>query len=240
MRYIISDIHGCYAEYKEMLDRIDLSEEDELYILGDAMDRGPEPIKVMQDIMLRPNVTYIIGNHDYMMYECMKELTVEITEETIDSLSAECIWLYSVWMQNGGEVTAKQFGKLSREEQQDMLAYLEESETYEVVENDGKKFILVHAGLDNFSEDKPLEDYDIYELIEDRPDYSKRYYSDKNTYVVTGHTPTCYVNRNGEMRVYQENGHIAIDCGCVFGGRLAAYCIETGETVYVESMRGKV
>ena len=65
MRYLISDIHGCYEEYKELLDQIRFSDGDELFILGDAMDRGPQPIRVMQDIMFRSNVTYIIGNHDY-------------------------------------------------------------------------------------------------------------------------------------------------------------------------------
>lgn len=33
--------------------------------------------------------------------------------------------------------------------------------------------------------------------------------------------------------VYKDHGHIAIDCGCVFGGNLAAYCIETGHIAYV-------
>ena len=56
MRYLISDIHGCYEEYRGLLDKIHFSHRDELYVLGDAMDRGPEPIKVIQDMMRRPNV----------------------------------------------------------------------------------------------------------------------------------------------------------------------------------------
>ena len=78
MRYIIADIHGCYAEYRKLLEKIHFSEEDDLYILGDAMDRGPEPIKVIQDIMMRSNVVYIIGNHDYVMLHVMKRIVVEI------------------------------------------------------------------------------------------------------------------------------------------------------------------
>ena len=46
MRYIISDIHGCYNEYMELLQKINFSDTDELYVLGDAIDRGPEPIRV--------------------------------------------------------------------------------------------------------------------------------------------------------------------------------------------------
>lgn len=60
MRYLISDIHGCYEQYRELLDKINFSKDDELYILGDSMDRGPDPIKVIQDLIPRPNAIYII------------------------------------------------------------------------------------------------------------------------------------------------------------------------------------
>lgn len=53
--YVISDIHGNYDAYKEMLKKIRFSEEDMLYILGDILDRGPQPIKVVLDLMERPN-----------------------------------------------------------------------------------------------------------------------------------------------------------------------------------------
>ena len=81
MRYILSDIHGCYEEYQELLGRLRFSPADELYVLGDAADRGPQPVKVLQDMMMRPNVTYLVGNHDYMMLRTLKKLAVEITED---------------------------------------------------------------------------------------------------------------------------------------------------------------
>ena len=45
---IISDIHGCFDEFMQMLDLINFSSADELYVLGDVIDRGPEPIKCLQ------------------------------------------------------------------------------------------------------------------------------------------------------------------------------------------------
>lgn len=237
MRYIISDIHGCYEEYRELLEKIKFSNEDILYVLGDAMDRGPEPIKVIQDLMMRPNVIYIIGNHDYVMLQVMRKLLVEVTEDNYrDHLSEDDLIIYSLWTQgDGGEITVSQFTALPSDDQQDILEYLENSLVYEVLEEKGKRFILVHAGISNFSEEKALEEYSFFDFISERPDYGKRYYKDENTYVVTGHTPTFYIQSDSEDEVYQQNGHIAIDCGCVFGGKLAAYCIETGEIVYVKS-----
>ena len=65
MKYVISDIHGCYEEFMELLEKISFSEQDELFVLGDVLDRGSEPIKVMQEIMGRENVKFILGNHAY-------------------------------------------------------------------------------------------------------------------------------------------------------------------------------
>ena len=81
MRYIISDIHGCYEQYQKLLEKINFTKEDVLYVLGDVVDRGPEPIRVLRDMMNRPNVIFILGNHDFIMYSIMKKMSVEITEE---------------------------------------------------------------------------------------------------------------------------------------------------------------
>lgn len=56
MIYVISDVHGCFEEFKELLKVINFSDSDELYILGDMIDRGEEPIKLVQYLMLYPNI----------------------------------------------------------------------------------------------------------------------------------------------------------------------------------------
>lgn len=234
MRYLISDIHGCYEEYRELLDKINFSKDDELYILGDSMDRGPDPIKVIQDLIPRPNTTYIIGNHDYLMYYFMKKIIVKTSGEILlDYLLEDDLLDFTSWVQDGGEITLRQFIALSQSEQQAILKYLADASMYKVIEDRGKKYILTHAGIDNFSGGKNLNEYNCFDFIYARPDYTKRYYQDKNIYVVSGHTPTPLIRKDRFPIVYQGNGHIAIDCGCVFGGQLVAYCIETGEISYV-------
>ena len=45
----MSDLHGCYYKYIKMLEKINFSNNDTLYILGDIFDRGPdgiEPLKI--------------------------------------------------------------------------------------------------------------------------------------------------------------------------------------------------
>lgn len=234
MRYVISDIHGCYDQYKRLLEVINFGQEDELYVLGDVVDRGPEPIRVLQDMMARQNVNLILGNHDFMMYSIMEKMTVEITEDNFDShLSIDDILSYRLWIGDGGMITATKYRELSFTEKQDILDYLADASLYEVLEHEDETFILVHGGLGDFDPNKPLEEYELFEILEERTDYSKRYFDDEKTYLVTGHTPTLNIQGWERAEVYQRNGHIALDCCCVGGGKLAAFCIETKEIFYV-------
>jgi len=73
----------------------------------------------------------------------------------------------------------------------------------------------------------------LADLIFYRADYTKRYFKNEDTFLVTGHTPTCLIREDGNSFVYEKNGHIAIDCGCVYGERLAAYCLDNGNVEYV-------
>ena len=237
MTYIISDIHGCYSEYRELLDMIGFSDDDELFVLGDAMDRGPEPIKVIQDLMRRPNVTYILGNHDDMMLEALKKLAVDITEVNLLDLTDDVFISYYHWLQEGGAVTAKQFQQLSHEERADILDYLESASPYEMIEHQDKLYILVHAGIQNFDPTKELDEYHYTDFLWERMDYSRHYFPSDRIFLVTGHTPTPLITDDKTPLVYIGNGHIAIDCGCVFGGNLAAYCIETERITYVMSQK---
>lgn len=231
MTYVISDIHGCYNEYLEALKRIDFSDEDTLYVLGDCVDRGYAPIKVLQHMMARPNIIPIIGNHDFTALVILKKFCVEVTEENFATqISDEDIEDVLDWILNGGQRTIEDFRKLSAEERQEILEYLGEFSVYEEVEAGGKNYLLVHGGLEPFNPELDVEDYALEQVVLSRPDYDKAYYEDRFT--VTGHTPTPTEEGNSGT-IIKRNNHIAIDCGCVFGYNLAVLCLETGEETYV-------
>lgn len=125
---------------------------------------------------------------------------------------------------------------MNETEQRRVLEYIENASVCEIVELGENKYILTHAGIQNFQADKKWEEYDVYDFIEGRADYSKRYFEDENTYLVTGHTPTFYITGWKSCDVVKKNGHIAIDCGCTYGGKLAAYCLNTGNVTYVKGI----
>lgn len=232
MIYCMSDIHGNYEGYKKLLEKVDFKEEDTLYVLGDVIDRGKQSIKILQDMMIRPNVVPIIGNHEYMGIQCLKFLMQEISEDSIATISEDIIRGLLEWQNVGGQATMDEFHKLSREEKQDIIDYLEEFSLYEEVSVNGKDYVLVHAGLCNFAVDRPLENYGLHELIFKAPQYSRVYYLDK--YLVTGHLVTRAIRQNKRPYfIYKGNNHIAIDCGSNCGGQLGMICLNTGEEFYI-------
>lgn len=236
MIYFVSDIHGCYSEYMELLDAIRFSEKDEMYVLGDAMDRGPEPIKVILDIMSRPNIHYILGNHDHMMLKVLSSAVMkEITEKSIEEICEKDLLTLYDWISNGGEVTLEQYRLVDADTQKEIIQFLSESPCFEMLIENSVLYILVHAGISNFQREKELDEYDSVDFLWERMDYTRDYYQSSKIYIVSGHTPTFHIREDKDPLVYENNHHIAIDCGCVWGGNLAVYCLDTGEVTYIQS-----
>ena len=231
MYYVMSDIHGEYGKYMEMLAKIKFSDSDTLVVLGDVVDRGPEPIKVLKDMMLRSNVYPLLGNHEIMALDVLKKLLVEITEENAEQgITAEDIRKLAEWQLNGGDITMENIKKLPTEERNEIIEYMEEFEYYMALEVGGKRFLLVHAGLGGYEKSKSLDDYTLYDLTFARPELGKIYYNEKLT-VIVGHTPT--LSFSDKPEIFSSGNVKFIDCGAAYGGRLACLCLDTMEEFYV-------
>ena len=234
MQYAVSDIHGCYGKYVELLRRLDLKDSDTLYVLGDMIDRGPDGLKILLDMSMRPNIVPFLGNHEYAALTCLPWLMEELTEENTEP--DVLLWrLKSVqgWMADGGDKTVAAFRRLSPDVRQDVLDILEDLTVYEETEAGGREFVLVHAGLGGFLPDKALDDYGLDELILSRPEPGETYFPHK--YLVYGHTPTPYYTgvQPEDARIYRMGKLIGIDCGCSSGGPLGCLCLDTLEEIYV-------
>lgn len=230
--YVISDIHGEYDRFLELLDKIKLGEEDILYILGDVLDRGPHPIRTLLLLMEMSNAVCLAGNHELMALECLEFLMKEITDMSIGELDEKMLGNLVTWQYNGSRTTIEEFRALSREMQSSVIDFLKEFSIYEELSVNGKDYLLVHGGLGNYKPEKDIEDYSLKELIWDRAEYDISYFED--VYVVTGHTPTQEISGNPRPGyIFRGNNHIAIDCGCNRpDGRLGAICLDTGEEFY--------
>lgn len=70
--YVLSDIHGFYNEMREALDKAGFDPNDEnswLISCGDEMDRGNQPLEVMNYLMSLPRAIFVKGNHTTLMEE---------------------------------------------------------------------------------------------------------------------------------------------------------------------------
>lgn len=231
-KYVIADIHGEYEMFLKLLHKIGLKDSDELYILGDVVDRGPHPIKTILKLMEMPNVIPIVENHELMALDGLKAIDSKITMESIESVNVETWGNLLIWRKCGSDTTIAEFQELSPEMRIKVINYIRKFSMYEEVEVGGKKYLLVHAGLGNYLPEKKIEDYSLRDLVWNRADYDTCYFAD--TYVVTGHTPTQMIENNPKPGfIYKNNHHIAIDCGsCFQGGRLAAIRLDDGAEYY--------
>lgn len=135
MIYAISDLHGCYEKYEQMLELIRLSEKDTLYILGDIVDRGPDGIRILLDLMKRENAEPLRGNHDVLAMSLLKKLS-----EPSMRHSKKLLEVVGLWFQDGGEATYRAFAALDPKTRRKVLDYMDRFLVYEELTVNGREF----------------------------------------------------------------------------------------------------
>lgn len=236
MTYAVSDIHGCYDKYLQLLEAINFGPEDMLFVLGDVIDRGPDGFRILLDMAERFNVVGLLGNHEAMAVDALPGIlrSVRQGDGILTRKEADAA---DLWLCNGGELSLAGFFGLDTDRAQAVWDYLRKMLLYREVKVGNRQFVLVHGGLEGFSPTRPLEDYDPDEILWFRPEEDTVYYQDK--YVVFGHTPVQILdigNANPDVpaKIYREGKLIDIDCGCTFPrGQLGCLCLDTMKEVYV-------
>lgn len=61
---IVSDVHGCLDELKELLDRVRPEPMDTIVFLGDLLDKGPRPLETLRFVRSLPNAVMVKANHE--------------------------------------------------------------------------------------------------------------------------------------------------------------------------------
>lgn len=225
MIYAISDIHGQFDAFISLLNKINFKDTDDLYILGDAIDRGPMPMKCLQYMMEHKNIHMLLGNHELMMINTVLHR---------DSDSER------IWHQNGGKVSEKQYRQLSENEQNDILNFISNLPLNFDITANGTNYILCHAAplckYYNTTFDKTTLKYHFF----DETEYAvwSRYVpkSIENKTIILGHTPTVNFQELEKAEIYKFDERIFdIDCGAAYpeyGGRLCCFCLDTQEVFY--------
>ena len=218
MIYTTSDIHGYPLDlFLELLAKAEFCRDDQLYVIGDVIDRnGDGGVETLRWMMRQPNVTLLRGNHEAMMLDCDFLFTSDAGLLNLKDLSPRQEYSLFLWHRNGAMVTIDSLMKLKKtdpEELSALLGYVRAAPVYLELAVPMKRFLLVHGGLNSFSPEKSLDEYDPKDLVWTRPDFSERYWEDR--LVIVGHTPTQYYGEKG--RAFVTPTWIDIDTGAAGG-----------------------
>lgn len=119
---ITSDIHGMYDEFNELLK---ISKPDYVICAGDAIDRGPNSIGVLDMFLTKKNFFLCEGNHDNKFKRYLRGNKVNIS--------------------HGLETTIEEVNKRSQDYKNNLLEYLNNLPIFIRL---SYNIIIVHAGFD--------------------------------------------------------------------------------------------
>ena len=256
MKYVLSDIHGNHRAWESIKSQIQFKKKDDLYILGDVIDRGEYGIEILQEIFSSPNMHLLLGNHEYMMLNALGVPYVPNDPEVENTSLRERLKL---WYYNGGKPTHQVFELLSSDERALLIDHLKGLPLSYEIEVNGNIFVLVHANSSEMMESIVREDIAsddnqlakiTYFAVWDR-DYlslANSFYKQVGKTMIFGHTPTLNFNpdmneldnNNSYLSIFKHDHLIGIDCGAGWGnneydgfkGRLSCICLDTMEIFY--------
>lgn len=225
---VVGDIHGCLAEFKEMVKILEdrYGKNFVIFSVGDTIDRGDSNIETLIytiDLAKQGKFFEVKSNHLDKFVRWLKGSKVNVS--------------------HGMQKTVDEFLSINKNLQdklkQEIIEYYENLPLYYVV-NDG--VVVVHAGIkDDFvgRADKQVKEFVLYgkttgryteKGFPERLDWTKdRKVNSKSKKIVYGHVVY--------DEVYINNLCYGIDTGAVIGNKLTAYNPETEEFFYVKSKK---
>lgn len=201
--FVVGDIHGCYDELSDLLSKADFTANDRVVAVGDLITKGPKNRAVLDRFIADERFTSVIGNHDLALLRFWRGEPVQLTRAQTDAFDQ---------LEN------------SRKQYEAYLASL----PFLI---DFGKYVVVHAGVRPHIPLARQSSSDLTELRTLGRDRASRegvpWYEvyDGEQSVLFGHWPA------SQPRVAPRA--IGLDTGCVYGNRLTAFIIETGEFISV-------
>ncbi len=218
-RIVIGDVHGHYDTLIALLDSIAPNSEDEVYFLGDLIDRGPKSAQVV-DLVMRNQFHCLRGNHEEMLLD-----VVGTGEVSID--------LYQSWLYSGGHATVESYDSKIPQEH---INWMKELPLY----LDLGDFWLVHAGVDPKI---PLTQQGADQFCWIRDDFhtaNKAFFKDK--LIITGHTITFTLPGVKPGQIAAGKGWLDIETGAYHhqSGWMTAVDLNQHKVYQANSFDGRI
>lgn len=225
---VIGDIHGCYLEFVEILEKIKnmYGEKTLIVSVGDTVDRGDYNLEVLDlcfELKEKGVFIEVQSNHNFKLYRWFKGEKVKISygmKKTVDQILS--------LPENKREILKEKY-----------IKYYESLPLYLIING---CVVVAHAGIKDEmigKKGKKVKDFVIYgettgryteEGFPKRVDWTKeRVVNENSPKIIYGHV------------VYKEpyinNLCYGIDTGCVLGNRLTGYNPFTDQFISVKAKK---
>ncbi|NCJ05258.1 serine/threonine protein phosphatase [Synechococcales cyanobacterium C] len=176
----------------DLLALVELINADQLYFLGDLIDRGPDSNKVVEFVKSHDH-TCLMGNHEQMM--CHAFPPNQATDP----------WFLQMWLGAGGRDTLESY-----HDPEQLQAHVEWLHTLPLYLDLGDLW-LVHAGLDPTRPPEAQTEREFCWIRNEFHQAQEPYFADK--LIVTGHTITFTFKGVSPGQLAQGPGWLDIDTG---------------------------
>ncbi len=218
-RIVVGDVHGCAKTFHKLIrNKIRPDEEDELILLGDYINKGPDSKGVLDFLMeLKRTVGKLVtlrGNHEQNLLDGLKYRWEEIA-----------------FRNKGGTETIRSFGVHDIHEIPEKYISLIAAMPYYY---ETEEFLFVHAGLNFDLEDPFRDDYSMLNVRQMEVDPAKT----GNKILIHGHAPLPWKTIEEKINSGVNEWEYNLDAGCVYPeyedyGRLVALDVDNWEA-YVQ------
>lgn len=232
MIYLMSDLHGDFQNFYKMLMKIKFSASDQLYILGDILDKNKENLRLYGFIRNQANILLLKGNHEYLCEQYLE-----------GNISAQ------IWEACGGKYTIQEVNTLTEEEKKRLYDYLKQLPLYLSLKVNGTEYFLTHSGFHAdycIKNEEGLVDIQTSVKMAIKEDQEAYLLSDDIHYIpaslkfdkklIVGHHPTILLPDYTFPSIYYGKKYIDIDTGNdnrKNGGRLACLRLDDGKEFYI-------
>ncbi|AGC75779.1 serine/threonine protein phosphatase 1 [Nonlabens dokdonensis] len=220
---VIGDIHGGYKALLQILDRAEVTPEDQLIFLGDYVDGWSEAAQSIDKLIELSKIIkciFIRGNHDVWCGQWLNKGTMN-----------------PIWLEHGGRETIESYIKTGLLTDPKHKQFFNQLQDYHI--NEENKLFL-HAGFSsmhgvtgeeyasNFYWDRTLWEAALLadkipkEVLREQSPQRFSHYKE----IFIGHTPTTNYNQLEPMKAYNV---FNVDTGAAFKGKLTIMDIETKE-----------
>lgn len=206
---VIGDIHGCYEELQDLYNSI-LKHTDNVYTVGDLIDRGPDSKQVIQ-FCIDNNIKPVKGNHEEILLKAINKPRYKEYQGYDTNLEN--------WRYNGGNRTIKSYVGNSWSSFKSFTEIFKECGHYEFIANlplriEQDNCIISHGGI-------------IKNMHPENVMWNRGIPSKFDKIQVIGHTPNIKV-------IHKPHHYINVNTGCVFWGRLSSVMLPSNDIKKVQ------